>query len=208
MDRFVAAGILKMASRRRALLFAALVALGICYLVAFGYFRARSRDFIAAAQERGARAFALAHPLPLTGRLAFGTGAAAVGLLADGWHAVERDGTWTDSRRARLFLFSRCACELQLTFRAGVFQSRHLAHNAIEVVADGRLLARSVRSAADAWGPLRVRVPRDLVARGPLDIEIRTDRSASPWRLGDGSDRRVLGAKLSALDFQALPQSQ
>jgi hypothetical protein len=203
MDHPIERVVLSVPPWRRAALFGCLLLLGLGYVGAFALFRTQSHDFIAAEQDRRAQQFALFHPTAVPGQLNFSHGQNGVRHLGHGWHAAESDGVWSDGKHSLLVVATRCACNLQLTLHLGMLTSRHVPKNGATILINGQSLARAERDAGNAWEPVRFSVPRSSAETGLMAIEIRLDNGASPFRDGDGEDRRVLGVKLTAIDIDA-----
>jgi hypothetical protein len=87
----------------------------------------------------------------------------------------------------------------------GIMTSRTVPRNGATILINGQSLARAERDAGNAWEPVRFSVPRSSAETGLMAIEIRLDNGASPFRDGDGEDRRVLGVKLTTIDIDAAP---
>jgi hypothetical protein len=186
-------------------LFACLLLLGLSYVAAFVLFRTESHDFIAAGQDRSALQFALSRPTPVPGQLGFGRDQEGARHLGHGWHAAEGDGVWSNGKHSLLVVATRCACDVQLTLHLGIMTSRTVPRNGATILINGQSLARAERDAGNAWEPVRFSVPRSSAETGLMAIEIRLDNGASPFRDGDGEDRRVLGVKLTTIDIDAVP---
>jgi hypothetical protein len=188
---------------RRVALYGCVLLLGLGYIAAFVLFTTWSHDFIAAERDRSAQLFALSHPTSVPGQLGFSRDQEGVRHLGHGWHAAEDDGVWSDGRHSFFVVATRCACDLQLTLHLGMLTSRHVPKNGATILINGQSLARAERDAGNAWEPVRFSVPRSSAETGLMAIEIRLDNGASPFRDGDGEDRRVLGVKLTAIDIDA-----
>ena len=81
-----------------------MVALGLVYVGAFGFFVANSVDFVARQQRDSAHAAAAGLAIELPAILRFGAGDAGIALLGPGWHRPEAAGTWTRDREAFIHL--------------------------------------------------------------------------------------------------------
>lgn len=187
--------------RRRGLLFTTLVALGLGYVGAFGFFVANSVDFVARHQRDSAHAAAAGLAIELPATLRFGAGDAGSALLGPGWHRPEAAGTWTRDREAFIHLPTGAGAArwLALEFEAYIDPDR--GELQVDLDLDGTPVASWRPSAATAVVRARVRLPASTAA-APV-LRLRIDRPSSPLRNGAGyrSDGRMLGVNLRRLEL-------
>jgi hypothetical protein len=190
--------------RRRRLLFAALLALGLAYVGAFAFFLARSVDFVARQQREAAIAAAGALALRLPATLAFGADGNGAALLGQGWHRPESGGTWTRSREAFVHLpaAARGAGWLEVEFDAHVDPRR--GELGVDLDLDGAPVAtwRPTRGAATVRA--RVPLPESGATATAPTLRLRVDRPRSPRQngAGPGGDGRVLGIHLKQIRLE------
>lgn len=190
--------------RRRRLLFAALVALGLAYVGAFGFFLASSEDFVARQQRDRALAAAAGLAIALPATLEFGAADQGAALLGTGWHRPEATGTWTGDTQADVHLPAAAgeAGWLDLEFEAYLDPAR--GELRVELELDGTALALWQPTSAAAIVRARVPVPARTTPAAPSTLRFRIDRPTSPLRngAGFGSDGRPLGIHLRWIRLQ------
>lgn len=190
---------------RPALLFAALVALGIGYIAAFTYFSLHSVDFISARKAR--KAARLAYPANVM--LGVGQGQAGSALLIKGWHAPEATSAWSRAGHAALFVPS-CIDSVPVTGVRLTIRSvtAPLLHAGLRLSWTGKPEADSVETGALQDGPRTIEItpppvqcPLAAGARG-LVLRIDSARPVSPKEMGKGEDVRRLGFSLEGVELR------
>jgi hypothetical protein len=190
-------------ARRRGLLFAALVVLGLGYVAAFWFFLANSVDFVARQTRDAALAAAAGLAIEPPASLRFGSGDVGASLLGEGWHRPESNGTWSRDREAVIHLpaAARTARGLALELEAYVDPDR--GELLVELELDGEPLGSWRATTAAAVVRARVPMPASSAAAAPPVLRLRIDRPSSPLRNGAGarSDSRMLGVQLRRLEL-------
>jgi hypothetical protein len=163
------------------LLFAAVLLLGVAYVVVFIFLRHASRDFIAAAAETRARASADRGSLhtPLT--LAFGKNQNGTAFLGSGWGVHDAAGVWMEDSPAFL--------HLQLAGRpsGAVARMRFDAYsvdetNAVAFSVNGHKISRATVSRGGVQPEVTLMLPDSLFGNdGRLDFAIDFAPTQRPW---------------------------
>lgn len=189
----------------RLLLLAALLALGIGYLLAFAWLRAHSTDFIAARRDADAASRALAFDPALPQALEFSIGSAAGALLGVGWHALEEDGVWSLRSEAIVQLhLPQPPQPLVLTLEAGGYLNRRHPRQQLEVRLGDTVLGSTSASLDDGLHRLSVSLPVALQTGDVLPLRLRASHVGSPFRDDPAvRDSRQLGIKLLRIRIEA-----
>lgn len=189
-------------SRRPRLLFAALFALGMVYIVAFAWFLVASVDHVARGKDERAAAAAALQPLPAPARLAMTAGQPGGQLLGRGWHRPDSEGTWSDQPEAAIWLqpASEVATRLALAFTAHIDPAR--GELPVELLIGEVGLAAWRPTAAAPHVQATVDLPARRPGAGPIELRLRIDRPRSQRQLGVGPDGRPLGIHLRWLELQ------
>jgi hypothetical protein len=141
-----------------------------------------------------------ADPAPLTlGRVAFSAGASGLALLGKGWWDAEADGVWSGGSRAELRLDrpADLAGPLRLRFDTIGFAANEGGRQRVEIWLDGRKLERWTLPDLEVK-LMDVELPAG--PPGPLTLEVRIKAPTRPMDRGNGTDNRLLGVKLRALE--------
>ncbi len=186
-------------------LFAALFALGLAYVAAFAFFLDRSEDFIARRMRVDGHAQALAQPLLPGQSLNFCSGCNGVGHLGAGWFRPEREGVWSASAQAELYLAVPATVPTTIELEFSALVDPGIGHNTVVLsTADGIELGRwqvalpagpKTRSQAQTQ---RVTLP---ITRNdePLTLLLSADVSRNEILARIGQDQRRLGVRLIRL---------
>lgn len=189
---------------RRWLLLIALLALGVLYIAAYGFFVLESRNFIDVQRNQRAADFARSHVVALPAHLNFAEGQAGAGSLGGGWYNPEGGGVWSASADTWIHLTVAGADgDLALKLNGSAFVVRHHSRIRVSVDVNGEALGSWERHPANAAEPLRVTVPHALARAGNLIIHLHIDKPMSPRQLGPSEDFRQLGLFLTSLDLTA-----
>jgi hypothetical protein len=182
-------------------LFVALFALGIGYVVAYVFFRANSRDFVAERFNQRSQVYARNHPIGIPTKLTFTSGNADVALLGSGWYPSGPEGTWSSMDDSWVALPLRRHSAIGLKIFATAFVARH--HKEIDISADidGQALGKWRQRWSDAApASFDVCAPASE-SRIPKMLHIHFDHIASPLHVGVGPDGRSLGLLLGSIEF-------
>jgi hypothetical protein len=184
-----------MAAWKRWLLFAVLVAWGLCYITCFAFFVDRSRDFIAA--ERSAAVCALAPTDSTT--LAFGSADVNPHMLAAGWATPEPWGVWSIATRALLVLPVPASVhgDARLEFELLAPINEKFPELSVAIAIEGDPHARWLLRAENAHRPQPLDIPARLLdGRRCIAIGFEFDDAYRPIKEGLGPDARLLGIGL------------
>lgn len=189
----------------RLLLLAALLALGVGYLVAFAWLRAHSTDFIAARRNADAASRALAFDPALPQELEFRIGVPAGALLGVGWNALEEEGVWSLRADAVVQLhLPQPPQPLRLTLEAGGYLNSRHPRQQLELYLGDTLLGTSSASLDDGLHRLSVLLPVAVQTGAVLPLRLRTSHVGSPFRDDPAvRDSRQLGIKLLRIRIEA-----
>lgn len=117
------------------------------------------------------------------------------GFIA-GWSTPEDWGTWTDGKAATFFVdpSGLKADTLELTLVARGFDAGKGLSQTVDVRVGGHGAGTLTVPGAAEMKPVTLRFPAALLdPEGPTEITLRLPDAASPFELGLGGDRRVLG---------------
>jgi len=187
---------------QRRLLFAALTLIVIGYCAAFALFVTRSQDFLVARYNEQALDFSRAHIVSAPAKLSFGLGELDNPRLGGGWHAPDPGGAWSQTVDAFVeIVVPREHAPLLLRFNATTAVLKQRPKMKVKAFINGVPAIRWVRYDPDASGSFDVRVPESEAKAGRLEIRLRVDHTASPFRLGAGTDGRQLGVLLHSIEL-------
>lgn len=124
-------------------LFAALFALGLCYVAAFAFFVAHSQDFIARQMRIDGYEQAMTQPLRSGQSLLFCSGCNGVHHLGAGWFPPHDEGAWSASSGAELYLALPAAMQTTIELEFSAFVDPGIGYNTVVLTsADGAELGR------------------------------------------------------------------
>jgi hypothetical protein len=187
---------------QRWLLFAALMLIVIGYCAAFALFATRSQDFLVARYNQRALDFSRAHIVSAPAKLSFGLGEPDNPRLGGGWHAPDGGGAWSQALDAFVeIVVPREHAPLLLRVNATAAVLKQRPKMRIKAFINGVQAIRWVRYDPDASGSFDLRVPASEAKDGRLEIRLRVDHTASPFRLGAGPDSRQLGVLLHSIEL-------
>lgn len=131
--------------------------------------------------------------------VAFNQGGDSELYRVSGWSVTEEKFTWTEGQAASLAM-TIAAAETAVTLRmklAGLTNAPDLPFQPVEVFANDQKIAEwQVAETAD----FTASIPADLTrAGGPLTINLKTPKAASPKALGTTADPRVIA--LTVFEF-------
>ena len=187
---------------QRWLLFAALTLIVIGYCAAFALFVTRSQDFLVARYNQQALDFSRAHVVSAPAKLSFGLGEPDNPRLGGGWHAPDGGGAWSQTLDAFVeIVVPREHVPLLLRVNATAAVLKQRPKMRIKAYINGVPAIRWVRYHPDASGSFDLPVPASEAKTGRLEIRLRVDHTASPFRLGVGRDSRQLGVLLHSIEL-------
>ena len=187
---------------RRWLLFAALVLIVVGYCAAFALFATRSQDFVVARYNLRALDFSRSHVVSAPAKLSFGLGEPDNPRLGGGWHAPDSGGVWSKTADAFIEIVvprEHAPLLLRVNTTAAVLKKR--PRMKIKAFINGVPAGKWVRDDSNASGSFDLRVPTPVADAGRLEIRLRVDHTASPFRLGAGPDGRQLGVLLYSIEL-------
>lgn len=193
-------------------LFVALFALGLGYVAAFAFFVDHSEDFIARQMRVDGYEQAQAQPLLPGQSLHFCFGCNGVGHLGAGWFPPQRDGAWSASEDAELYVLFPAATPTTVELEFSAFVDPGIGHNTVVLTtSDGTELGRwQVTRSADPQARAETQTQRVMLpATGndePLTLVFSADVSRNEILARIGQDQRRLGVRLirlSAVDTVA-----
>jgi len=187
---------------RRWVLLAALALLVFGYCAAFVLFVTQSQDFLVARYNQRALDFSRAHVVSAPARLSFGLGEPDNPRLGGGWHAPDPGGAWSQTLDAFVeIVVPREHAPLLLRVNATAAVLKQRPKMRIKAFINGVQAIRWVRYDPHASGSFDIRVPASEAKDGRLEIRLRVDHTASPFRLGVGRDSRQLGVLLHSIEL-------
>ena len=191
------------AARQRSYVFLALLLAGLCYIAAFVFFVARSRNFLERPRLEVVVSQAGGKKITFPYHDAFATGRQSLSFLGPGWHPAEDWGVWSAGSRAWLIvpwpdkLTGRLTFELQAT--AFLHEEKH--PNQTIWIRCGRVEVAKMEFAAHEPSK-RINFvvnPAECRNRGAFTLEFDIANPVSPASLGLGPDGRPLGIALQSI---------
>ncbi len=185
-------------SGRRWALFALLCVMAAGYLAAFGFYAARSSDFVAADADAAAREIAAAATPAAPASFRFVADSPDLIFLGGGWHTPEATGTWSRNLQARLYLPAPGkAVELHITGRVLLAAAHSRTH--LDVILNGTPVASLVIDTVQPEVAMSAPVPASA-ADSPLELIFEVESTVKPSAIGVSSDERRLGFQLESID--------
>ena len=187
---------------RRWALLAALALLVFGYCAAFALFVTQSQDFLVARYNQRALDFSRAHVVAAPAKLSFGQGESDNPRLGGGWHAPDSGGAWSQTVDAFVeIVVPREHAPLLLRFNATAAVLKQRPKMKVKAFINGVPVLRWVRYDSAPSGSFDLRVPASEAKADRLEIRLRVDHTASPFRLGAGQDSRQLGVLLHSIEL-------
>jgi hypothetical protein len=187
---------------QRYTLFAALLILGVMYVLTYLFFRANSRDFAGEQFNERARDYARAHLIDVPATLKFTSGSPDIALLGSGWNRPAPEGTWTGLEDVWMSLgLHRTQGPVGIVIRSTAFLSRRHKSMQVRIDVDGSDVGTFQQNWTDPARPFALCISSAREQHLPLMLHIHIKHAAVPFELHQGRDLRLLGLLLHSVEL-------